>query len=45
VHEKVNPDSLADLRQFVDWSELRIYNINAVGRNHGLLLATMGWKP
>ena len=45
VYEKVNPDSLADLRQLVDWSELRVYDINAAGRNHGLLLATRGWKP
>jgi RNA cap guanine-N2 methyltransferase len=45
VYEKVNPVSLADLRQFVDWSELRVYDINAAGSNHGLLLATKGWKP
>ena len=45
VYEKVNPDSLADLRQLLYWSELRVYDINAAGRNHGLLLATMGWKP
>ena len=45
VYEKVNADSLADLRELVDWSELRVYDINAAGRNHGLLLATRRWKP
>jgi hypothetical protein len=45
VYEKVNPDSLADLRKIVDWSELRVYDINIAGRNHGILLGTRGWKP
>jgi hypothetical protein len=45
VYEKVNPDSLADLRNIVDWSELRVYDINVAGRNHGILLGTRGWKP
>jgi hypothetical protein len=42
VYEKVNPDSLTDLRNIVDWSELRVYDINATGRNHGILLGTRG---
>jgi hypothetical protein len=45
VYEKVSPDSLAELRSIVDWSELRVYDINAAGRNHGILLGTRGWKP
>jgi hypothetical protein len=45
VYEKVNPDSLADLRALVDWSELRIYRLNDEGRNHGILLAAKGWTP
>ena len=45
VHERVTPDSLTDLRKRVDWSDLRVYDINAAGHNHGLLLATKGWKP
>jgi hypothetical protein len=45
VYERVNSDSLADLRNIVDWSELRVYDINAAGRNHGILLGTKGWKP
>jgi hypothetical protein len=45
VYEKVNPDSLADLREIVDWSELRTYAIDAEGSNHGLLLGTKGWEP
>jgi hypothetical protein len=45
VYEKVNPDSLADLRALVDWSELRIYRLDGEGRNHGILLASKGWVP
>lgn len=45
VYEKVNPDSLADLQDVLDWSELRVYGINVEGRNHGILLGTRGWKP
>jgi hypothetical protein len=45
VYEKVNPDSLADLRALVDWSELRIYRLDDEGRNHGILLASKGWVP
>jgi RNA cap guanine-N2 methyltransferase len=45
VYEKVNPDSLANLREILDWLELRIYDINVEGRNHGILLGTRGWKP
>jgi len=29
----------------LDWTELRIYNINDEGRNHGILLGTTGWTP
>lgn len=45
VYEKVNPESLADLQTILDWSELRIYDLNIAGRNHGILLGTRGWKP
>jgi hypothetical protein len=45
VYEKVNPDSLAELRNIVDWSELRVYDLNTARRNHGILLGTRGWKP
>jgi len=45
VYEKVNPDSLADLRAMADWSQPRIYRLNDEGRNHGILLVAKGWKP
>lgn len=45
VYEKVNLDSLADLQENLDWSELRLYDINVEGRNHGIVLGTKGWKP
>jgi hypothetical protein len=43
VYETVEPDSLADLTSRCDWSLLKTYDIDAPGRNHGLLLATLGW--
>lgn len=43
VYETVVPDSLADLTARCDWSLLRTYDLDAPGRNHGLLLGTLGW--
>ena len=45
VYEKVNPTSLAELERMLDWTELRVYDLNVAGRNHGILLGTWGWKP
>lgn len=45
VYEKVSASSLAQLQAQLDWTELRIYDINEKGRNHGLLLGTKGWVP
>jgi hypothetical protein len=45
VYERVNPESLAKLERMLDWSELRVYDLNVAGRNHGILLGTWGWKP
>ncbi|SEC81087.1 hypothetical protein SAMN05444161_1886 [Rhizobiales bacterium GAS191] len=45
VYEKVSADSLTELRTMFDWSELRVYDLNVAGRNHGILLGTKGWKP
>jgi len=45
VYEKVNPASLDQLRASFHWTELRIYDINENGRNHGLLLGARGWAP
>jgi hypothetical protein len=45
VYEKVDPDSLAEVQTLVDWSDQRVYAFNVAGKNHGLLLATKGWRP
>jgi hypothetical protein len=45
VFEKLNPISLREVQELLDWWNLRIYDLNDVGRNHGILLGTIGWKP
>ena len=45
VFEVVLPSSMAELRARFDWSTLRIYELNAPGQNHGILLGTKGWAP
>ncbi|SFV19146.1 hypothetical protein [Bradyrhizobium arachidis] len=45
VYEKVNVDSMAELKSKVDWSTVKTYDLNVRGRNHGILLGTRGWRP
>ena len=45
VYEKVREASLTEIQTQLDWTELRIYNINEKGRNHGVLLGTKRWAP
>ena len=45
IYETVQPDSLSELAQRFDWSQMKIYALNAPGTNHGVLLGTRGWKP
>jgi hypothetical protein len=45
VYEKVSAPSLSQVQMQLDWTELRIYDINEKGRNHGILLGTKGWVP
>jgi len=45
IYEKVSAPSLAQIQARFDWCELRIYEINEKGRNHGILLGTKGWAP
>jgi hypothetical protein len=45
VYEKVSVPSLNQVRKMLDWSELRIYDINEKGINHGILLGSKGWAP
>ena len=44
VFERVDPASLAQLEARLDWSELRMFELNAPGANHGILLAGKGPK-
>jgi hypothetical protein len=45
IHESVDRDSLDELKARLDWSALRIYELNVPGQNHGVLLGTKGWAP
>jgi hypothetical protein len=45
VYEKVSTPSLTEIQTRLDWTELRIYDVNENGRNHGVLLGTKGWAP
>src|SRR5262249_52713352 len=45
VYEKLNPTSLRDVQALLDWSDLRVYDLNDAGKNHGILLGTSGWNP
>jgi hypothetical protein len=45
VHETVVASSVTEATARCDWSSLATYDIDAPGRNHGLLLATLGWTP
>jgi hypothetical protein len=45
VFERVQQDSLAQVAALLTWSALKIYDINAAGHNHGVLLGTLGWSP
>ena len=45
VYEKVSASSLDGIRTRLDWTELRIYDMNERGRNHGVLLGSRGGKP
>jgi hypothetical protein len=45
VYEIAAPVSMAELRARFDWSTVRVYQMNAPGQNHGILLGTRGWAP
>lgn len=45
IHEKIVRDSLDELAARFDWSTHTTYDLDAPGRNHGLLLGTLGWRP
>ena len=45
VYEKVNAASMSELEARLDWSGLKVYDLNEAGQNHGILLGTRGWRP
>ena len=44
VTEFVEPTSFQVVRGNFDWTSLRIYQLNAPGHNHGIILGTKGWS-
>jgi hypothetical protein len=44
VYEKVDPEALAEVRTLLDWTDLRVYGLDAPGRNHGILIGTRSWS-
>jgi hypothetical protein len=45
VYEKVSASSLNEVQVRFNWTDLRIYDFNEKGRNHGILLGARGWSP
>jgi hypothetical protein len=45
IFEQLEPASLAQVRQQLAWSETRIYDLNAAGMRHGILLGSRQWTP
>jgi hypothetical protein len=45
IYESVVPNSLEEVRARFDWSAVKIYEIDAPGHNHGLVLGTVRWQP
>ena len=43
VHEVNEPTALKAVASTFDWSDLRIYDVNAPGLQHGVLLGTRRW--
>jgi hypothetical protein len=43
IFETTDELCLAELRKRFDWSTMRIYDLNAPGENHGVLLGTRYW--
>jgi 16S rRNA G966 N2-methylase RsmD len=44
VHEVNEPKALKRVEAAFDWSELRIYDVNVPGLQHGVLLGTLRWS-
>ena len=45
VHEVNEPVALEAVEAAFDWTDLRIYDVNVPGLEHGILLGTRRWTP
>ena len=45
VHEVNEPTALKAVQDAFDWTDLRIYDVNAPGLQHGILMGTRRWSP
>jgi hypothetical protein len=45
VFERVERDSLAEVTAQLQWRHLMIYDLDAAGHNHGVLIGTSNWTP
>jgi hypothetical protein len=45
VHELNEPIALKALADAFEWTDLRIYDVNAPGLQHGILMGTRRWSP
>jgi hypothetical protein len=45
IYETVDRSSLEEVTARFDWSAVKTYEIDAPGKNHGLVLASIGWRP
>ena len=45
VYEKVDSTSLRDVQALLDWSELRVYDLNEAGKNHGICWTRTDGNP
>lgn len=44
VYEKVEPRSLAEVQRRLERTRVEVFELNAPGRNHGILLGSRGWE-
>jgi hypothetical protein len=45
IYESTDPRSLEHVTARFEWSLVKIYEIDAPGQNHGLVLGTIRWQP
>lgn len=43
IHEKVEPGSLEEVQRRLDRTRMQVFELDAPGRNHGIILGTRAW--